>query len=168
MKPLILTLLASLVLFLPATHTHTEGGAVNTLNYQVKFLKPISEPDLKPQEQLASVNTAPPPTYTAPIASGSHEDWMAAAGISPSDYGYVDYIISHESGWDPTNWYGKSLGYAYDPATSAAGLPQALPYSKTGCAWGDAVCQLVWANGYAAKYGGWAGSYAHWVANGNW
>lgn len=100
--------------------------------------------------------------------TGTHEDWMAAAGIAPMNYGYVDYIISHESGWDPTNWYGKSVGYPYSSESSAAGLPQALPYSKTGCAWGDAVCQLKWANSYAQKYGGWAGAYQYWIGHHNW
>lgn len=136
-----------------------------------KVQKPLVVPVLKPQEPVESIYVAPVVTYTAPAPvsyGGSHTDWMAQAGISSSDYTYVDYIISHESSWDPTNWYGKAQGLPYIPATSAAGLPQALPYSKTGCAWGDPICQLVWANGYASKYGGWYGSYLHWVANGNW
>src|SRR5262249_4619370 len=32
---------------------------------------------------------------------------MALAGISPSDYQYADYIISHESGWCPTKAQGQ-------------------------------------------------------------
>src|SRR5262249_48883980 len=38
----------------------------------------------------------------APVYAGSHSDWMRAAGIAESDFGYVDYIISHESGWVAT------------------------------------------------------------------
>lgn len=85
---------------------------------------------------------------------------MAAAGIPVSDYAAVDYIVSHESGWDAD---------ATEPTTGAHGLPQALPYSKTGCGWDDAVCQLEWANSYAvARYGGWWAAYNYWVIHRNW
>lgn len=85
---------------------------------------------------------------------------MAEAGIAPSDYGYVDYIISRESGWSPT---------AQNASSGAAGLPQALPYSKTGCAWGDAICQLQWANNYAvSRYGSWYNAYLFWSVNHWW
>ena len=56
------------------------------------------------------------------LPAGSHTDWMAAAGIAASDYGYVDYIVDHESGWGVTKSnYGGSGAY---------GLGQALPASK--------------------------------------
>ena len=38
---------------------------------------------------------APAPAFSV---SGSKADWMRAAGIGDADFGYVDYIISHESG----------------------------------------------------------------------
>jgi hypothetical protein len=85
---------------------------------------------------------------------------MVAAGILPVDFGAVDYIITHESGWDPN---------ATEPTTGAHGLPQALPYSKTGCGWSDALCQLHWANIYAvARYGGWWKAQAYWAIHRNW
>lgn len=99
-----------------------------------------------------------------PVYSGSHEDWMAAAGISSSDYGYVDYIISHESGWNATEYNHSGSG--------AYGLGQALPASKMS-AYGadymtDPVTQLKWANAYAVgRYGSWAIAYTFWVNN-NW
>lgn len=92
--------------------------------------------------------------------TGSHDDWMAAAGIAQSDYGYVDFIISHESSWNPS---------AINASSGAGGLPQALPFSKTGCSLGDPVCQLRWADGYAtARYGSWAGAYTFWQAHRYW
>ena len=95
-----------------------------------------------------------------PVYSGSHEDWMAAAGIAPSDYPAVDYIISHESGWNPD---------ATEPNSGAHGLPQALPYSKTGCGWDDPVCQLQWASSYAVgRYGSWWAAQAFWQNNHYW
>ena len=84
---------------------------------------------------------------------------MATAGISSGSYGYVDFIISHESNWNP---------YSVNAYSGACGLAQEYPCGKSGCSLGDAVCQLRWANGYANKYGGWAGAYYHWVALGSW
>lgn len=87
---------------------------------------------------------------------------MAAAGISSGDYAYANFIVSHESGWRPT---------AANPS-GAYGLCQALPGSKMVTAGADwqtnPITQLRWCNGYAARYGGWAGAYNHWLAYRNW
>jgi hypothetical protein len=87
---------------------------------------------------------------------------MALAGISQSDYPYVDYIISHESGWNP----------GAHNASGAYGLCQALPGSKMASAGSDwpsnPVTQLKWCSGYASRYGGWAGSYNYWVSHHYW
>jgi resuscitation-promoting factor RpfB len=88
---------------------------------------------------------------------------MALAGIAPGDYNYVDYIVSHESGWNPQ---------ASNPS-GAYGLCQALPGSKMSSAGSDwasnPVTQLRWCDSYAkATYGGWASAYHHWVSNRNW
>lgn len=92
--------------------------------------------------------------------TGTKAEWLAASNINPSDWGYVNYIIGKESGWNPL---------AKNKSSGAGGLPQALPYSKTGCAWGDAVCQLNWANNYAiGRYGSWAKAYSFWLKNHWW
>lgn len=117
------------------------GSTAKTLNDSV--------PPLQPEAQVIT-----------PVYPTDHVQLMQQAGISPSDYGAVDYIISHESGWNPD---------ATEPTTGAHGLPQALPYSKTGCGWDDPVCQLQWANSYAiSRYGGWWAAQAYWAANYNW
>lgn len=105
-------------------------------------------------------------------------DVMQAAGISPADYGYVDYIISHESGWCALKWQGQ-VGYC--PSTYAEkypgsetattvgyGLCQSTPAIKMATAGADwrtnAVTQLLWCNGYAlGRYGSWANAYATWL-----
>ena len=111
------------------------------------------------QQRLARAAQNASGTQTANAAGGKME-WFKLSGIADSDFGYVDYIISHESGWNP---------YARNASSGAGGLPQALPYSKTGCAWGDAVCQLKWANSYAVgRYGSWAKAYNFWVSNRYW
>lgn len=90
--------------------------------------------------------------------AGDKAALMSAAGISESDYGYVDYIISHESGWRP---------YAANSSSGAYGLCQALPGSKMATVSSDwqsnPVTQLIWCSGYAkGRYGSWGGAYAAW------
>jgi uncharacterized protein YabE (DUF348 family) len=88
---------------------------------------------------------------------------MAAAGISRSDYAYVNYIVSRESGWNA----------AARNASGAFGLCQALPGSKMSTAGSDwasnPVTQLRWCSGYATqRYGSWAGAYNYWVSHHYW
>ena len=106
------------------------------------------------------------PASSAPAfnPSGSKADWMRAAGISDADFGYVDYIISHESGWNY---------HAVNRSSGAYGLPQSLPAGKlasAGADWRDnPVTQLRWANNYAVgRYGSWGGAYRFWVNNHWW
>lgn len=97
---------------------------------------------------------------------------MALAGIAPSDYQYVDYIISKESGWCPTRWqgqYGTCPAYHGTPTSAAVGygLCQATPGYKmasAGSDWGsNPVTQLKWCSDYATKrYHGWANAAAAW------
>ncbi len=108
----------------------------------------------QPSEQVEVIGTKAP---TGNV-SAEKEQLMAAVGISSGDYAYVDYIISHESGWN-----ASSVGIG-----GACGLPQAYPCSKLGPNWYDPTVSLSWANSYAGKYGGWAGAYNHWVVNHNW
>jgi hypothetical protein len=97
--------------------------------------------------------------------AGSHADWMAAAGIAESDFGFVDYIVDHESGWGVTKWnYGGSGAY---------GIGQAMPASKMAKFGADymtnPVTQLKWANAYAVgSFGSWANAYAHWTTHHSW
>lgn len=94
---------------------------------------------------------------------------MAAAGISSSDFGYVNYIVSRESSWNPTV-SGLPRG---GPYKGAYGLCQANPGSKMSSAGADwlenPVTQLRWCSGYAkSRYGSWAAAYNYWSANHRW
>lgn len=118
-----------------------------------------------PAAALATPASAAP-VYSAPVSySGSHQDWMAAAGISPSDYTYVDYIVTHESGWNYL---------ATNPSSGAYGLCQALPGGKMASAGADwqtnPITQLRWCNSYAqaAHGGGWYNCYLFWLGNSWW
>ena len=96
----------------------------------------------------------------AAVITGDKSTWLAASGIPQSDWGYVDYIISHESSWRPD---ARNSG-------GCLGLAQACPGTKilAVCPTLDPVCQLQWANAYAARYKGWAGAYSFWLANKWW
>lgn len=94
--------------------------------------------------------------------NGDKTSLMAAAGISGGDYGYVNYVISHESNWNPAAYNGGGC----------AGLGQACPGGKLAYAcpgWqNNPVCQLRYFTNYASKYGGWGGAYSYWVSHGYW
>lgn len=143
-----------------ATPVH---GSPSTLKPEVTAKTVTSK--VEPTAVLADQTPAPQPetpaaAVVAPVYPTDHVALMSAAGISPSDYGAVDYIVSHESGWNPN---------AVNASSGATGLPQALPYSKTGCAFGDAVCQLSWASTYAvSRYGSWWAAQAYWAVHSNW
>lgn len=113
----------------------------------------------EPTEQVEVVGTK------VDLPAGSHTDWMAQAGISPGDYGYVDYIVGRESGWSPTKY-----NYA---GSGAYGLCQSLPASKMATAGGDymtnPITQLKWCNSYAVgRYGSWAAAYNFWISRHWW
>lgn len=106
--------------------------------------------------------------------------WMASAGIAQRDYPYVNYIVSHESGWCPTKWQGQ-VGYCppyYEPIHSTDsgygyGLCQSTPAKKMASAGSDwqtnAVTQLKWCSGYAiGRYGSWEAAYNFWISHRWW
>lgn len=109
---------------------------------------------------------------------GDKQAVMAAAGIAVSDYPYVDFIMSHESGWCPTKLQGQ-IGYCppYAPETIPAklgyGIGQATPGTKMssfGADWKtNPVTQLKWAISYVkGRYGSWEKAYDYWQTRHNW
>lgn len=95
--------------------------------------------------------------------TGSKADWMAAAGINPSQYVYVDYIIGRESGWNPASVSANrciGLGQRCNPQILISACPN----------WqSDPVCQLQHFTSYAeGRYGSWQGAYSFWQTNHWW
>lgn len=93
--------------------------------------------------------------------TGGHQNWMKQAGFSPSEYAAIDYIVNHESSWNPQ---------AVNPSSGAYGLPQSLPASKLASAGSDwrtnPITQLKWMRNYVnERYGGANGALAFWKAN---
>lgn len=127
---------------------------------KVDIAEAAEEPPSTPQPTAAptpNVNKKVVPVVIAtPNVNDSHEDWMIAAGIALSDFGYVEFIIQKESGWRPDARNGKE---------GACGLVQALPCSKLGEDWADPIVALTWGNNYVSRYGGWSGAYDFWVSH---
>lgn len=97
---------------------------------------------------------------STPQITGSKTDWLSAAGIPESQWTYVDYIITRESGWNPN---------AVNASSGACGLAQQLPCGKWSHTWNDPVGALIDANSYAiSRYGSWSAAYNFWVANHWW
>ncbi len=142
-----------------------DGRKIVTYKINIRNQKEVSRKEIKsvviekPVEQVEEIG------MKVNLPAGSHQDWMRQAGISASDFGYVEFIISHESGWGHTKWnYGGSGAY---------GLCQALPARKMRTAGADymtnPITQLKWCNGYAVgRYGSWANAYQFWTKHKWW
>lgn len=107
--------------------------------------------------------TAKGTKIVAGTLTGSKADWLSQAGIDPSQYQYVDYIIGRESGWNPAAVSPNrciGLGQRCNPSI----LTSACPNWQT-----DPVCQLQHFSGYAnGRYGSWQGAYQFWTVNHWW
>ena len=98
------------------------------------------------------------------LPAGTHNDWMTAAGIPESEWGFVNFIITRESHWNPL---------ARNRSSGATGLCQALPGKKMASAGADwatnPITQLKWCNGYAkGRYGSWEKAYQFWTKHHWW
>jgi len=131
-------------------------------NVAIAVPKELEQSELPQMQEKSQIVLASQQRTTANNAAvlpptGSHEQWMQQAGIQPSDYHYVEFIISHESGWRPG---------AVNASSGACGLVQALPCSKLGSDWSNPVVALKWGNSYVkSRYGGWAQAHAFWSVN---
>lgn len=134
-----------------------------TVTYEIEVVngKEVS------RQEIASITTTEAVTQIEVIGTkpntlpytggGTKTDWLAASVIAQADWGYADFMVQKESGWNP-NSVNKSSG--------ACGLAQALPCSKLGPNWNDPVVALNWMNSYAVgRYGSWESAYNFWVAN---
>jgi len=113
----------------------------------------------KKDAQLA-VATKPRVIASSFVITGNKQSWLAASGIPASEWSYVDYIVSRESGWNPN---------AVNSSSGACGLGQQLPCGKWAGAWNDPVAALRAMNGYAiGRYHSWAAAYNFWITRHWW
>jgi hypothetical protein len=127
----------------------------------------------QPQATEQVAISAPPAPASRPASNGCEPiislleqcNWLTLSGISKSDWEFVDYIISRESGWKHDIWNTSGSG--------AYGLCQSLPANKMGIAGSDymtnPITQLKWCNSYAEqRYGGWSQAKIFWENNHWW
>lgn len=149
-------------LLIPLHPTLNKTNAASNLNLppaKPAIVQQVEQPTPVKAEEVVTPPQPQQPTYQ----SGSHEDWMTQAGIAPSDFAAVDFIVTHESGW--RYWAVNSEG--------ATGLCQALPGVKMASVGPDyltnPITQLKWCTQYAtSRYGGWWAAYNVWVAQRWW
>jgi hypothetical protein len=161
------TLVLSIAPYTPykSSDQRTKGTSeVGIKPLKVEKLKPIQAAQFKPVEELAPVAApAPqPPAQTAlnsaPAASSSVCGVYVSQGNS-----YMDYIFLHESTNNPCAINaGGCIGLGQS-CPGGSGLATACPNWRQ-----DVACQIAHFTGYANRYGGWAGSYAFWLANHWW
>jgi len=122
-------------------------------------LQAKKEREVKAAQEAKLVQVAKVSQPAAPVAniSGNKESWLAASGIPADQWGYVDSIVTRESGWNPN---------AVNASSGACGLGQQLPCGKWSGAWNDPVAALRAQHGYVVdRYGSYAGAVAFWNAN---
>lgn len=109
----------------------------------------------EPVKQVETIGTKP---NTLPYTGGgSKTEWLAASNIPEEFWGYADFMVAKESGWNPN---------AVNRSSGACGLAQALPCSKVPGNPYNPVDSLNWMNNYVnGRYGGWAGAYSFWQTN---
>lgn len=109
----------------------------------------------QPVKQVEVVGTKP---QTLPYTGGgTKSDWLEASNIPAEHWGYADFMVQKESGWNPN---------AVNVSSGACGLAQALPCSKIPGQWNNPVNALNWMNNYVnGRYGGWAQAYSFWQVN---
>lgn len=66
-----------------------------------------------PRQEIASITLSEAVTQVEVIGTksntlpytggGSKTEWLAASNIAQADWGYADYIVGRESGWNPNS-----------------------------------------------------------------
>lgn len=166
MKILIIVILSAVLIL-----THKGGTPFNNSEPTKPVVtKTMGQPRTKRTEQpvkkaeTVATTTATTPTATVQQPLTNKQSLMQQAGIPRSDWGAVDYIVSHESSWNAG---------ATNVSSGAHGLCQALPASKMASAGADymtnPVTQLRWCHHYALnRYSSWWSAFAFWQVNRWW
>ncbi len=116
----------------------------------------------KTRQQLQAKNNAKNQTYAAAQVTPDKASLMRGAGIPESDWAYVDYIVTKESGWSST--VKNRTSSAYGLCQTMLSMHTVVADFKT-----NPAAQMQWCNEYAhGKYGSWARAYAYWLAHHNW
>lgn len=128
-------------------------------NLDTEYIRKDNARCIKKPRASEPVVTAQKPTGNSGPWQEQCHIWAAQAGVTLTDSAIT--LLDRESDCDPT---------ICNPNGIACGIPQALPWTKMGCALSvaDAPCQIKWMYNYVlARYGSWDAALAHSYAN-NW
>lgn len=164
MKILITALLSAALIWLTSNaHTPVNNSEPKVVAAKIagQAHQEVAAP-VKPAKQVETPAPQAPAAQPEPLTD--KEQLMQQAGIPRADWAATDYIVTHESSWNPT---------ARNSSSGAYGLCQSLPASKMASVSGDymnnPVTQLKWCHQYAvSRYGGWWSSFAFWRAERWW
>lgn len=149
----------------PTPHQTIEDGM--PAQVALKPSKKIQVVDYPTLEQKSVIEAPVAPKPVRAEIKGNRKTWLRAAGIPQSEWGYVDFIVSKESGWQPCAYYPGQNNCNASP-TTACGLVQQNPCGKIPGHWTDPVAALRWQKTYVeGRYGGYAQAVAYWRVNGH-
>lgn len=134
------------------TLTQKKQELATKLATEQELIKELKQ-KIADKKAAEAVVIAPVYTARATVTSGG-----VVAGCG--DNSYANFIYMKESG---CNTGARNAG-------GCLGIGQACPGSKllAACPSLDYACQNAFFTNYANRYGGWAGSYQFWLANGWW
>lgn len=118
--------------------TRTVTYEVEIVNGQEVARKEIASIEVEAATKQVEIIGAKP-NYLPYTGGGSKTEWLAASNIPEESWGYADFMVQRESGWNPN---------AVNRSSGACGLAQALPCSKLGPNWTNPVVALNWMNSY--------------------
>mgnify|MGYP000845851487 FL=1 len=125
----------------------------NGVEVSRKEIASVVTKESKKQIEIIGTKNAVMP-YTG---GGSKDQWLASSNIPRDQWGYAEWLVQKESGWNP-NARSRS---------GACGLAQALPCSKVPGNPLNPADSLNWMHGYVmGRYGSWEKAVAHSKARG--
>ena len=156
------TLIISVIALITSVFLRYEKPSVDALIdiSPVEAVEPVKAKKTQTVKQLVAKATSKSvQKVVAPVikVTGDWVDqcyaWAKAAGVPLNDSAIK--LLERESHCNPSAWNASS---------GAGGIPQALPFSKTGCALGaaGAVCQMKWFYNYCmVRYGSYEAALSH-------
>jgi hypothetical protein len=163
------TSISSVVPYTPSTQPIQQEGVpeVGIAIQHYKKFKPIKKAHFKAPRTRVYIKprpTAAPVQKPIQSAQISPSNVVSGCGVYTSHGNqYMDYIFTHESTNNPCAMNELGCIGLGQSCPGGSGLESDCPNWRT-----DVECQVRHFTAYANKYGGWAGSYAFWIANHYW
>lgn len=163
----LVAIVSMILLMAPTLDKAPIRGEPGTPIEHASLVEPLPMPELVEEQPVELKETPQPlelpepvtPTYTP---TGNKDSWLQQSGIPQNLWGYVDFLVSRESGWNPCAFYPGQSDCNAMPV-NACGLVQQNPCHKIPGDWRDPVAALKWQWQYVnGRYGGYAQAVEYW------